>query len=126
MGFTPYVTVTHRDVLSNGLLLEATDENKGGVTEGSIDAVFFDLPKPHIAVAHAQQVLRKKGKMCNFSPCIEQVQKASQEMARLGFYNIVTIECLSREIQTRKHQYMPLTKTQTAATEEVANEEENE
>ena len=71
MGFTPYVTVTHRDVLMNGLLLDPTDDNEGGVTEGSIDAVFFDLPKPHIAVAHAQQVLRKKGKMCNFSPCIE-------------------------------------------------------
>ncbi len=31
-------------------------------------------------------------------------------MAKLGFYNILTIECLSREVVTRKHQYMPLTK----------------
>ena len=63
---------------------------------------------------HAFKVLRKKGKLCNFSPCIEQVQRASQEMARLGFYNIKTIECLSREIHTRRHQYMPMTKEQKA------------
>ena len=105
MGFSPYITVTHRDVLSNGFLLnlensstEAGNSDLCGVTEGSIDAVFLDLPKPQLAVVHADQVLRKKGKLCNFSPCIEQVQKVSQEMARLGFYNIKTIECLTREI----------------------------
>ena len=105
MGFKPYVTVTHRDVLSNGFLLESAeaDNEDLSVTAGSIDAVFLDLPRPHVAVSHAYEVLRKKGKLCNFSPCIEQVQKASQEMARLGFYNIKTIECLSREIYTRKH-----------------------
>lgn len=31
-------------------------------------------------------------------------------MARLGFYNIMTIECLSRQINTRNHQFTPLTK----------------
>ena len=71
MGFSQYVTVTHRDVLNNGFDLEATEDNAGGVTEGSIDAVFLDLPKPHVAVPHAYKVLRRKGKLCNFSPCIE-------------------------------------------------------
>ena len=77
LGFKSYVTVTHRDVLSNGFLLEATDDNEGGVAEGAMDAVFLDLPRPHIAVEHAFKVLRRKGKLCNFSPCIEQVQRAS-------------------------------------------------
>ena len=77
MGFQTYITVTHRDVLNNGFLLGVSDSNAGGVTEGSIDAVFLDLPKPHLAVSHAFKVLRKKGKLANFSPCIEQVQKAS-------------------------------------------------
>lgn len=73
MGFGSYVTVTHRDVLANGFSLNADEGNCGGVQDGSIDAVFLDLPRPHIAVAHAFAVLRKKGKLCNFSPCIEQV-----------------------------------------------------
>ena len=32
----------------------------------------------------------------------------SQEMAKLGFYNIVTIECLSREYTARKIGYNPI------------------
>ena len=127
LGFDPYVTVTHRDVLNEGFLLETTEENAGGVAEGKIDAVFLDLPRPHVAVAHAFQVLRKKGKLCNFSPCIEQVQKVSQEMARLGFYNIVTIECLSREIQTRRHMYTSLSKdTRPAESQKPEVKEEKE
>ena len=114
LGFAKYVTVTHRDVLQNGFILEESEANGGGVQEGSMDAVFLDLPRPHVAVAHAFAVLRRKGKLCNFSPCIEQVQKASQEMAKLGFYNIMTIECLSRTINTRMHQYTPITKQNVA------------
>lgn len=130
MGLTQYITVTHRDLLSSGFLLDAkseTDEDNAaheGVQEGSVDAVFLDLPRPHIAVGHAFKVLRRKGKLCNFSPCIEQVQKASQEMAKLGFYNIVTIECLSRELNVRKHQYLPL--TAPAKTEQTQEEEKKE
>ena len=49
LGFmdSKLVTVTHRDVLSNGFLL--TEESDNSVTlvgEGSIDAVFLDLPRP--------------------------------------------------------------------------------
>ena len=44
-------------------------------------------------------------------------------MARLGFYNIKTIECLSREITTRKHQFTPLTKPVEGAIVEEVKEE---
>ena len=65
IGMDKYITATHRDVLSNGFLLD------GEIEEGSIDAVFHDLPRPESAVKHAYQVLKPKGKLCNFSPCIE-------------------------------------------------------
>ena len=64
-GISKYVTTTHRDVLTHGFLLEDK------VTEESVDAVFLDLPRPEEAVKYAFQVLKKKGKLCNFSPCIE-------------------------------------------------------
>jgi len=67
LGLDSYITVTHRDVLSDGFLLQ------GKVEEGSADACFLDLPSPQLAVKHAYQILKKKGKLCNFSPCIEQV-----------------------------------------------------
>ena len=53
MGLAPYITVTHRDVLENGFMLsmdqpeggaEGAEEELLGVTEGSMDAVFIDLP----------------------------------------------------------------------------------
>jgi len=67
LGINDYVTTTHRDVLTNGFLLE------GQVTPNSIDACFLDLPSPEVAVKHAYEILGKKGRLCNFSPCIEQV-----------------------------------------------------
>ena len=42
-----FVTCTYRDVLSEGFLLE------GSVSPDSVDAVFLDLPSPHMAVKHA-------------------------------------------------------------------------
>lgn len=71
MGFEANVTVTHRDVLSNGFLLKDEENGETRVGEGSIDGVFLDLPRPQDAIGHAYQVLRPKGKLCNFSPCIE-------------------------------------------------------
>ena len=78
LGLDTYITVTHRDVLTNGFLLN-TDEPDASrsVTEKSVDAIFIDLPSPEVAVPHAYKILKKRGQMCNFSPCIEQVQKVS-------------------------------------------------
>jgi len=47
LGLSDYITVTHRDVLSKGFLLDEC------VTEECADAVFLDLPNPHMAVKHA-------------------------------------------------------------------------
>ena len=53
-------------------------------------------------------MLKKRGRLCNFSPCIEQVFKATQEMAKLGFYDIRTFECLTREIEVRRQEFLPI------------------
>jgi tRNA (adenine57-N1/adenine58-N1)-methyltransferase len=114
LGLNDFITVTHRDVLANGFTLGQGDgpltdgETDARVGPGSIDAIFLDLPSPQLAVPHAYAILRKRGKLCNFSPCIEQVFKATQEMAKLGFYDIRTFECLTREIEVRRHEFLPL------------------
>ena len=99
LGLGPYVTSTHRDVLGEGFLLP------GKVAANQVDAVFLDLPRPEQAVEHAYEVLKPKGRLCNFSPCIEQVQKACLEMAKLGFYDIRTFECLSRNVDIDSFAY---------------------
>lgn len=105
LGLSDYVTVSHRDVLAEGFLLEDK------VVKESVDAVFLDLPRPEEAVAHAYLILKKKGKICNFSPCIEQVQKVSTKLALEGFYDIRTFECLSREMKVDTFEYNSIYKT---------------
>ena len=111
-GLSRYVTATHRDVLGNGFLLDDK------VTKESVDAVFLDLPKPEEAVKHAYEVLKTKGKLCNFSPCIEQVQKATQEMAKLGFYDIRTFESLCKEVEMNTFPYKSINHIEDDAPEE--------
>ena len=65
LGLSDNITVNHKDVLNNGFILHDK------VTKESIDAVFLDLPSPQNAVQHAYLVLKKRGRVCNFSPCIE-------------------------------------------------------
>jgi len=86
------VTVKHRDVCADGFDLK-----------GVADAVFLDLPHPWLVVTHAKNALRRSGgRICSFSPCIEQVQKTCLELKKSGFTELITMECLNREFQVRK------------------------
>lgn len=90
-GFGDRVTVSHRDVCVEGL----------GV-EGVADAVFLDLPKPWEALPHAVSAIKTDGgRICSFSPCIEQVCRACETMSALGLREITTMECLAREFQVK-------------------------
>lgn len=92
-GFSDQVvTVRHRDVCSEGFDLE-----------GLADAVFLDLPHPWEVISHAKLAMKRVGgRICSFSPCIEQVQKTCVELKKCGFTEVSTLECLNREFQVRK------------------------
>jgi len=91
-GIKNFVTCYHRDVCEQGFDLI----NKA-------DAVFLDLPHPWLVVPHAKKSLKKcGGRLCSFSPCIEQVQQTCLQLKESGFTEINTIECLLREFQVRK------------------------
>jgi tRNA (adenine57-N1/adenine58-N1)-methyltransferase len=86
------VTARHRDVCAEGFGLE-----------GVADAVFLDLPHPWEVVGHAKAALRQRGgRLCSFSPCIEQVQRTCIRLKEEGFTELSTLECLNREFQVRK------------------------
>ncbi|XP_029315900.1 tRNA (adenine(58)-N(1))-methyltransferase catalytic subunit TRMT61A [Cottoperca gobio] len=80
------VTVRNQDVCKDGF----------GVT-GVADAVFLDIPSPWEAVRHAKAAMKKQGgRVCSFSPCIEQVQKTCEALSDQGFEELSTIEVLLR------------------------------
>ncbi|KAJ7991082.1 hypothetical protein DPEC_G00293550 [Dallia pectoralis] len=80
------VTVRNQDVCKEGF----------GVM-GVADAVFLDIPSPWEAIQHASNAMKKQGgRMCSFSPCIEQVQKTCEALSEHGFLEISTMEVLLR------------------------------
>ena len=91
-GVADFVTAKHADACKDGFGLEDV-----------ADAVFLDLPHPWEAIPHAKRALKRSGgRICSFSPCVEQVQKACAKMRSEGFTEIQTLECLLREFQVRK------------------------
>ena len=73
-----------------------------------VNGVFLDLPKPWDAIKSAYHVLLFNGRICSFSPCIEQVQKTCQVLGMNGFVDIRTFEVLSRDHLAKKHEFPPL------------------
>ncbi|XP_022699153.1 tRNA (adenine(58)-N(1))-methyltransferase catalytic subunit TRMT61A-like isoform X3 [Varroa jacobsoni] len=91
-GLNDIVICAHRDVCTDGF----------GLT-GVADAVFLDLPHPWLAVHHAIQALKDTGgRICSFSPCIEQVQKTCDRLRELRCVELTTMECLERPYEVKK------------------------
>ncbi|KAN0065638.1 tRNA (adenine-N(1)-)-methyltransferase catalytic subunit trm61 [Thecaphora frezii] len=86
-GLDRVATLTHRNVCKDGF----------GLSDAA-DAVFLDLPAPWEAVPFATTALRRKtlGRICCFSPCIEQVLKTVTALMENGFTDIETYESLVR------------------------------
>ncbi|XP_053331254.1 tRNA (adenine(58)-N(1))-methyltransferase catalytic subunit TRMT61A [Spea bombifrons] len=85
------VTVKNQDVCKNGF----------GVSHVA-DAVFLDIPSPWEAIGHAKCALKVEGgRVCSFSPCIEQVQRTCLSLEEHGFTEINTLEILLRVYDVR-------------------------
>ncbi|TNN66978.1 tRNA (adenine(58)-N(1))-methyltransferase catalytic subunit TRMT61A [Liparis tanakae] len=96
-GVERLVTVRNQDVCKDGF----------GVT-GVADAVFLDIPSPWEAVGHAKAAMKRQGgRVCSFSPCIEQVQKTCEAFVDHGFEELSTLEVLLRVHDVRTV-YLPL------------------
>ncbi|CAI5484615.1 unnamed protein product [Closterium sp. Yama58-4] len=74
---------------------------------GTAHAVFLDLPCPWLALPSAAACLVGGGRVCSFSPCMEQVQRCSQAMRAHGLTDIRTVELLSRTYDVREEVLTP-------------------
>ncbi|CAO3647594.1 unnamed protein product [Mucor hiemalis] len=95
-GYGDIIKMHHRDVCKDGFQMK-----------DAVNAVFLDLPAPWEAIASAKEAFKQNhtGKICCFSPCIEQVAKSVTALEEQGFIDITMFECLIRE-----HQISPLQK----------------
>ncbi|KAF9086296.1 tRNA (adenine-N(1)-)-methyltransferase catalytic subunit trm61 [Mortierella sp. AD031] len=91
-GVSDLVTLRCRDVCKDGFDLE-----------DKVDAIFLDLPAPWEAVASAKKAFKqnKIGKICTFSPCIEQISRTVTALNEQGFVDIQMYECLIRFNEVR-------------------------
>lgn len=93
-GLSDVITVNCRDAVKDGFMHEPKMSHLA-------DAVFLDLPNPWETIKHVVDVIKTYGKLCSFSPCIEQVQKCTEAMADQGFIGIKTYECLTRNFDVQ-------------------------
>ncbi|KAJ9451817.1 tRNA (adenine(58)-N(1))-methyltransferase catalytic subunit TRM61 [Diplonema papillatum] len=104
-GLGDIVKAAHRDVCIERKEGMAETEWGFGLPPGTADAVFLDVPSPWLAVPAVHATLRHDGVFCNFSPCIEQVQRTCLVLAECGFTSIRTHEVLRREFMEHSMQY---------------------
>ncbi|KAI7905149.1 1-methyladenosine methyltransferase catalytic subunit Gcd14 [Cokeromyces recurvatus] len=107
-GLGDVIKMHHRDVCKDGFQLK--DE---------VNAVFLDLPAPWDAIASAKEAFKqdRTGKICCFSPCIEQVARTVAALEEYGFIEITMYECLIRE-----HTVSPLQKVEFSTAIKEAKE----
>lgn len=81
LGLMEQVTVYWRDVCTYGF----------PKCEG-VDAIFLDLPSPHVEpLVKSLTCLKPFGRVCSFSPCIEQVSRMCVELAKNEFQGIYSL-----------------------------------
>eukprot|EP00466_Bigelowiella_natans_P012261 jgi/Bigna1/34896/e_gw1.7.54.1 len=87
-GMESLITCRHRNIVEKGFPL----------VDGGVDAVFLDLPNPWEVIDSASINLKSQGKICSFSPCIEQVQATCEALAKKKF---------KRTVYTKKRIFAP-------------------
>ena len=94
-GLDEYVTLEHRDA-------------KEGFQQREVDAALIDLGEPWAVIPHAWEALRGGAPIGSFSPTTNQVERTVVSM-RGRFANILSLECLLREIRAEEGRTRPAT-----------------
>lgn len=94
------VVLNCRDVYKEGFLLGGGDEGE------SINANYgiLDLPEPWLCIGHLVQVFgRGLCRVCVYSPCIEQISRARDELLHYKFTDIRMVESLQQNYYVTEH-----------------------
>lgn len=101
--------------LDDIITIQCRDASTGFGLKNCIDAVFLDLPAPWDAIPHTIECFKqnKIGKICCFSPCIEQVQRSCASLHKNKFINIRMFEVLTKPYEVRTFSFKPIPEVKT-------------
>jgi tRNA (adenine57-N1/adenine58-N1)-methyltransferase len=97
VGLSDFVTIKLKDISL-------------GIDERGVDLITLDIPKPELAIPHAEEALKAGGYLFVFSPCIEPVQRVYEALREHKFRDLQTIECLVRELEVKPGATRPSTR----------------
>ncbi len=83
---------------------------KDGIQETEIDMIFLDLPKPYEMLEKVYDALKVGGWLAVYAPYIEQMQILHRIAKKVGFDEIMSIECILREMEVKTKGTRPKTR----------------
>jgi tRNA (adenine57-N1/adenine58-N1)-methyltransferase len=97
-----------RASVSDYVTLHRTDAG-AGIDGDGFDAAIIDVGDPWPLIPLIHQALLGGAPMVSFSPTMNQVEKTTETLGRVGFVNIHTLECFIREIRADSGKTRPAT-----------------
>ena len=80
-----------------------------GIDEEGFDAAIIDVGDPWPLISLIREALLGGAPLVSFSPTMNQVEKTTETLGRVGFVNIHTLECFIREIRADTGKTRPAT-----------------
>ncbi|MFI5412560.1 MAG: tRNA (adenine-N1)-methyltransferase [Candidatus Micrarchaeales archaeon] len=93
----------------DNLILKKGDVTKK-ISEKNVDLVTLDMPSSEKALKNAHKALKAGGYVVGYLPHFEQVSKFVDNLNKLKFTNLLTIEVIVRDILVREQGTRPSTK----------------
>jgi tRNA (adenine57-N1/adenine58-N1)-methyltransferase len=107
-----FVDIAERNLrrasVSDYVTLHRADAS-AGIDGADFDAAVVDVGDPWPVIPHVHNALSGGAPMVSFSPTVNQVEKTTETLGRVGFVNIHTLECFVREIRADTGKTRPAT-----------------
>lgn len=97
-----------RASVSDYVTLHRTDA-RGGIDGDDFDAAIIDVGDPWPLIPLIHEALLGGAPLVSFSPTMNQVEKTTETLGRVGFVNVHTLECFVREIRADTGKTRPAT-----------------
>ena len=97
-----------RAAVSEYVTIHLSDAGEG-IDGEDFDAAIIDVGDPWPLFPIVHRALKGGSPLVSFSPTMNQVERTTESLAKIGFVNIHTLECFIREIRAERGKTRPAT-----------------